>query len=66
MTIKFPAIGNCVDKQEILITTTQAVTTLTWDINGATDVVGEPASFTTPDNVKFKLDLDTRTWYKVA
>lgn len=64
LTIKFPIVGSVVDKQEISINCTQDITALTFDVNGATDVIGEPAALTANDFLKFKYDSQTGNWYR--
>ena len=64
-TIKLPAVANCVDKQEILVNTTQAITTLTVDGNGAT-VTGEPATMAADAFFLLRFEGVTKTWYRVG
>lgn len=61
-TIVFPAVANCVDRQEIIITVTQNVTAITYDGNGAT-VVNGAAGLTANTSVRFKYDIVMLTWY---
>lgn len=65
-TIKLPAVSGCIDKQEVLVNSTQEITTLTIDGNGATAVTGEPASLSANGFFRLKLDLATSTWYRVG
>ena len=64
-TIKLPLLANCVDKQEILVNCTQAVTTLTTDGNGAT-VTGAPAALTANAFFRLRFEGVTKTWYRVG
>lgn len=64
-TITLPLSTNIVDKQEILVNCTQAVTTLTVAGNGAS-VVGEPSTLTANDFFRLKYDLAGTTWYRVG
>ncbi len=66
LTVKFPLSTDLVDKQEILINSTQIVTAVTWNVNGATDIVGEPTAFTANGFYRFKYDLVTLNWYRVG
>lgn len=66
LTIKLPLSTDCVDKQEVLVTCTQTVTTLSWNANGATDIVGEPTSFTAGGFVRLKFDSILTTWYRIG
>lgn len=65
MTITLPTSTNLVDKQDILINCTQAVTTLTVAGNGAT-VVGEPSTLAANAYFRLKYDLAGTTWYRVG
>jgi len=64
-TIVLPALANCVDGQEVLVSCTQAVTALTVDGNGAT-VNGAPAELT--ENAFFRLRFDgiNKSWYRIG
>jgi hypothetical protein len=64
-TIVLPAVVNVLDKQEILISCTQAVTALTFNGNGAT-VTGKPSAFQANDSLRLMFDLPTNTWYQVS
>jgi hypothetical protein len=66
LAIKFPAVANLVDKQEILVNCTQDITALTFDKNGATDIIGEPTALTANDFFKFKYESQTLNWYRVG
>ena len=65
-TIVLPAIGNVVDKQEVLVNSTQVVTTLTIDGNGAVAVTGEPSTLAANDFFRLKYDAAVQTWYRVG
>jgi hypothetical protein len=65
-TIVLPAIGNVIDKQEVLVNCTQAVTTLTIDGNGAVAVTGEPSTLAANDFFRLKYDATMQTWYRVG
>ena len=62
--IVLPAVGNVVDKQEVLVNCTQAVTTLVVDGNGAVAVTGEPSGLSANDFFRLKYDLTVQTWYR--
>ena len=64
-TIVLPALNNCVDKQEIIVNTTQAVTTLTINANGA-QVVGAPTTLAANAYFTLRFDQLFSTWYRVA
>lgn len=65
-TIVLPALGNAVDKQEVLINCTQQVSALTVNGNGATAVTGAPASLGADDFFRMRYDLATHSWYRVG
>ena len=65
-TVVLPAPSVAADGQEILITSTLQITSLTINGNGATAVYGLPGVFAAEDSIKFKYDLATTSWYKVA
>lgn len=64
-TLVLPAVANCVDRQEVLVNCTQAVTTLTVSGNGAT-VTGAPAALTANGFFRLRFDAITDTWYRVG
>jgi len=64
-TIVLPTLANCVDKQEILVNCTQAVTTLTVSGNGAT-VTGAPTTLAANGFFRLRFDIITNTWYRVG
>lgn len=64
-TIVLPAVANCVDRQEILVNTTQAVTTLTINANGAT-VVGAPTTLAANAFFRLRFDDVLNVWYRVG
>lgn len=64
-TLTLPAVANCVDRQEVLVNTTQAVTTLTIAGNGAT-VTGAPTTLAANTYFRLRFDAVTKTWYRVG
>ena len=64
-TITLPAVANCVDKQEILVNSTQAITTLTISGNGAT-VVGGPSAMRANAFFRLKFESVLSKWYRVG
>lgn len=68
-TIVLPASGLSgvsIDKQQIMVNTTQSVTSLTIDGNGANAVTGAPSSMLANDSFILKYDLPSGTWYQVS
>jgi hypothetical protein len=66
LTLKLPAVADLVDKQEILVNCTQIITTLSWDANGAGDIVGEPTTLAANAFLRLKYDAVTTNWYRVG
>lgn len=64
-TLVLPAVANCVDRQEILVNCTQAITTLTISGNGAT-VTGAPTTLAANGYFRLRFDAVTDTWYRVG
>jgi hypothetical protein len=64
-TLILPAVANCVDRQEILVNSTQAVTTLTITPNGST-VTGAPTTLAANGFFRLRFEIVTKTWYRVA
>jgi hypothetical protein len=64
-TITLPAVANCVDRQEVLVNTTQAVTTLTVSGNGAT-VIGAPTTLAANAYFRLRFDAVLDVWYRVG
>ena len=64
-TITMPALANCIDKQEVLVTTTQTVTSLTVAPNGNT-VNGAPTTLTANTFFRLRFDAVNHAWYRVG
>lgn len=64
-TLTLPAVANCVDRQEILVNSTQTVTALTISGNGAT-VTGAPTTIAANGFFRLRFDDVTNTWYRVG
>lgn len=65
-TITLPAVANVVDKQQVLVNTTQQINALTVNGNGAVSVTGEPSTLAADDFFLLKFDITTQTWYRVG
>lgn len=65
-TIKLPLAAECLDKQELLVSATQSLTTLTFDGNGAAAVLGAPTTLTANVFFRLKYDLIDNTWYRIG
>lgn len=66
LTLKLPLSTDLVDKQEIVVNCTQIVTTLSWDANGAGDIVGEPTTLAANGFLRLKYDAVTTNWYRIG
>ena len=64
-TFILPLKDNCVDKQEIQVITTQAVTTLTINGNGSS-LVGAPTTLAANGYFKLRFDSINSTWYRIG
>lgn len=64
-TLKLPLVSNCIDRQEILVNSTQIVTTLTIDGNGSS-VIGAPTSLAANGFFRLRWDAVLKTWYRVG
>lgn len=64
-TITLPAVANCVDRQELLFNTTQAVTTFTVSGNGA-NVIGAPTTLAANAFFRLRFDAVLKVWYRVG
>lgn len=63
--ITLPAVGNCVDKQEIRVNCTQSVTTLTINANGST-VTGAPTTLAANGFFLLRFDALNKVFYRVG
>lgn len=64
-TIKLPSLANTIDRQEVLVNCTQAVTALTVNGNGA-NVTGAPTTLATNAFFRLRFEAVTDTWYRVG
>ena len=64
--IVLPSIANAIDKQEVTVFTTQEVTTLVVNDNGASNALGAPTSLQPNDSFTLRYDALTTTWYCVS
>lgn len=65
-TIILPAVSSLIDSQQILVNTTQAVTTLSISLNGSTSIIGAPSGLGANDSFVLKFDFPTKNWYMVG
>lgn len=64
-TVTLPLLASCVDGQEVLVTCTQAVTTLVVDGNGAT-VNGAPVALAANAFFRLRYDGVLQSWFRIA
>jgi len=64
-TIILPSVANAVDKQELLVNSTQTVTSLTINGNGAT-VTGAPSTISANGFFRLRFDDVANVWYRVG
>lgn len=65
VTLKLPLVANAVDRQEILVNSTQIVTALTIDANGGS-VIGAPTTLAANAFFRLRFDAVLKTWYLVG
>lgn len=65
-TIVLPALAESEDGQEVLVTSRQAVTTLTVSGNGAVAVNGAPTTLAANAFFRLRYDGVTQSWYRVG
>ena len=63
LTITFPTSTNMVDKQEITVLSTQIISALTLDDNGASGIVNGPSALTANQCFKVKYNAFYDTYY---
>jgi len=64
-TITFPVNTGVPDGTELLITSTQTITTLTLDINGASAIFGAVVSLAAGAAVRYRYYQPTNSWYGI-
>lgn len=60
-----PSVNDIIDGQEVLVTSSQQITDLTIDANGAT-VIGAPDAMGATAFFKLKYEELSQTWYRVG
>ena len=65
-TLVLPVATNSLDGQEVLVNSTQAITTLTVSANGATAVYGAPTTLSANGYFKLKYDKANLNWYRIG
>lgn len=64
-TVTLPELSTCIDGQEVLVTSTQAITTLTVAGNGST-VLGAPTTLAANGFFKLRFDGVFDAWHRVG
>lgn len=65
-TITLPLNTSTPDGTEVLVTTTQTITSLTVAINGATAANGAPTTLSANGFFRLRFDLATNSWYRIS
>lgn len=65
-TIVLPIYPGLADGQEVLVNSTQSVTTLTISLNGATAANGAPTTLAANAFFRLKFDAVLKSWYRVG
>ena len=64
-TIVLPDVANCVESQEIIVSSSQTVTALTINLNGALGV-GTPTTISSGGFFTLRFEPILKTWYRVG
>lgn len=64
--ITLPLNTNLRDKQQLTVSTTQAITTFAINLNGASGVTGSITGLGADDYFKLQYDLTLNTWYRIG
>lgn len=65
LSIIFPSYTTLSDKQELLVNTTQAITTLGYNMGGAGNIAG-PNTLAAGGFFRLRYDATLNTWYRVG
>lgn len=65
-TVVLPALATLADGQEVIVSTTQAITTLTVSLNGATAANGAPTTMASNAYFRLKYDATLSSWYRIG
>lgn len=66
LTVTLPLNTSTLDGSEVLISTTQQITTLSIGLNGATAVSGAPANLGAGGFCRLRFYQPMNTWYRIA
>ncbi len=65
LTLKFPLVSNVLDRTELLVNSTQAITSVNIDPNGAA-YIGAPTTLAANGFFRMRFDIVMQTWYRVG
>ena len=65
-TVVLPALATLADGQEVIVSTTQSITTLTVSLNGATAANGAPTTMAANAYFRLKYDATLSSWYRIG
>lgn len=65
-TITLPIQSSCIDGQEVLVFSTQTVTSLTIALNGATAALGAPVTLQPMGSFRLRYDAIAKSWYCIS
>lgn len=65
LTLLLPLASNVLDRTEILVNTTQTLTALTFNANGAS-IIGAPTTLAANGFFRLRFDIVMKTWYRVG
>lgn len=65
-TVVLPVSTGLVDGQEVIVTSTQAITTLTVSLNGATAANGAPTTMAANAYFRLKYSAVNTSWYRIG
>lgn len=65
-TVTLPIAGSTADGMEVLVTTTQAITTFTLALNGAANGFGAPTTMAANAFFRMRFYQATNSWYRVG
>jgi len=63
--ITLPAVANCVESQEVLVSSSQTITALTINANGGL-TVGAPTTISAGGFFRLRFEPILKTWYRVG
>jgi hypothetical protein len=65
-TVTLPPSTQTLDGTEVLITTTQQITSFTLAPNGASQLYGVPSTLAAQDNFRMRFARVTNSWYRIG